>query len=369
MTEPRTSWLQRLVGGDDSATLASLEEQVARAKEEAQTLRQQLEQERDKVAARDVQLEQAEAQALAAEQDFATRLADVRASVEAKLEAGKVAEQEHQKTVSELEAVRAMVRRMTDEKNKQSASITRLRDESAKLTKASAAANQQAQDARARVEELERASEALTKELADSKRRLQAIETRASTVEHELGQTKQAQLTAEAHANELEALTKQHAEQQQKLTRVEEELRSTSVHLSGARAQRDVALAMANDLWTALERTVGEAAPLALVMGVELGKVERSANLTDATSALKRSLEERALCQGIKVEPLDDGLTVELRALQVPRTGAAPHWLAASATRFLERAAGLDLAIESSAIDRDTLKLRLRTPLGARAVS
>lgn len=369
MSEPKTGWLQRLVGGDDGASLAALEGQLTRAKDEVRTLREQLEQEREKVARLDQQLEQAQTLARVAEQDSASKIAQVEAAAEGSVETRKALEIEHQKTVTELDAVRAMVRRVTDEKNKQGASLTRLRDEATKLTRAAADANKQTQEARARIEELERASEGRVKELAEAKRKLQTVETRASTLEHELGQTKQAQLSAETHASELESLSAQHAEQKQKLTQLEQELRHTGDHLSGARAQRDIALTMANDLWTALERTVGEAASLALVMGLELGKVQRSANLMDAASALKLSLEERALCHGIQVEPLDDGVALELQALQVPRTGAAPHWLAASATRFLERAAGLDLAIESSAVDRDTLKLRLRTSVGSRPVS
>lgn len=367
-TEPRTSWLQRLVGGDNGAQ-ASLEEEVMRAKEEAQALRDQLQQERAKVATLDQRLEEAESHARDVERDSASKIAQAQASAEGNLESSKALEHQHHKAVTELEAARAMTRRLTEEKNKQGASLVRLRDESTKLTRVAAEAQGQAEQARARAAELELSSQSLTKELAESKRRLETVETRASTIEHELDQTKQAQLSAETHARDLETLTAQHAEQGQRLTQLEEELRSTGAHLSAARTHRDLALSIANDLWAALERTVGEAAPLALAMGLELGKVERSANLTDAASALKRSLEERALCHGIHVEPLDDGVALELRALQVPRTGAAPHWLAASATRFLERAVGLELAIESSSVERDTLKLRLRGPVGSRPVS
>ncbi len=338
MTDPKPSWFQRLLGSDSAASGGPLEEQLARAREVALQLSASLEQERATVAEREQQLEWAEARAHTAEQDFSARLVEVRESLGQRLEETQGLERAHEKALAELEASRAAQQRTTEEKTKLSASLSRQRDENAKLTKALTEATAQARDAKAKANELQRASEALTKELADAKRRLQAVETRASTVEHELAQTK-------------------------------EELASESARLGSARQQRDLAFMIANDLWGALQRTVGDAASLALVMGIDPGHVERSASLTDATLALKRRLEERSLCQDIQVEALDDGMAVELRELQVPRNGAAAQWLMASTARFLEKAAGVDLSIDSAAIGRETLKFRLRTGLGRRTLS
>ncbi len=379
MSEQRANWFQRLVGADGAAPPA-LEEQLTRIREEAQLMSVELEREREKVAQRDQAIELLEARFKATEQDFEARLISVRHSLEERLASSEQLEKEHKRVQGELEAARTQQQRLADEKTKLSLSVTRQRDEAGKLTKSLTTANAQvaqgeaalqsaraqASELEAKATELERASEARAKELADAKRKLQAVETRASTVEHELAQTKQAQQAAEAAAGGLATAAKELTQAQEKLTRAQEELRSSGAQLVAAQAQRDLAVTIAKDLWRSLDRAVGEAAPIALVLGVETGNVERSPNLGDATVALKRALESQALCQGIKVEPTEDGLVVEMRALQLPKNDASANWLMASATRFLEKAAGLELALESSTVEQDTLTFRLRTPAGSR---
>jgi len=88
-----------------------------------------------------------------------------------------------------------------------------------------------------------------------------------------------------------------------------------------------------------------------------------------ASAALKRAFESKALCQGLKVELQPDGLRIELRGAELSDSAVTAPWLVASATRFLEKAAGLELAIDSSSVERDTLTLRLSQTVVARSAS
>lgn len=354
MTEPRPNWFQRLVGSD-GASQTALEEQLLESKKAAEQLAAELERERQNVAERDVKLEQLAAQSQAAQQDFEGRLVSVRQSLEQRLEVLEQVERQHPLLVAELAASRNQQQRLTEEKDKLAATLTRQREEAGKLSKSLAAATAQV----SRTET----------ELQAARARLQVIETRASTVEHELAATKQALQSAEASARELRAVTQEHTQLREKLGRQEEQLQSTSERLRAASAQRDLAVTAAQDLWRALERALGEAALLALVVGIEPGEVERHPDLADAASALARALQERAACQLLKVEPREDGLVVELRSAELADSAPAAHWLAAFATRFLEEAAGLDLAIESSTAARELLTLRLRTSSRPNAAS
>lgn len=350
MNEPRTNWFQRLVGAD-GGSLTALEEQLLKAKEEAHQLEEQLASEREKMTEKERELAQAQERAGEAERDSEARLVAVRKAAEERLAAHEELEQRHQQVTGELAITRTQ--------------LTRQRDESSKLTKSLAAANAQlarvetaVQAARAqatqlesklaervkeseatsaRVRELEHSSEKSAKDLDDAKRRLQAIETRASTVEHELAETKQS------------------------LQSAEQELQAAVAQLQSARADRDFAATMSKDAWRALERVVGEAAPLALALGVETGAVEGRASLAEATAALKTALERTGRCRALAVDSATDGLLVELHTEPQHVSGATSRWLAAFTTRFLEQSLGVELAVEEASVEQATLKLRLRT--------
>jgi hypothetical protein len=346
VTDQRTNWFQRLVGAD-GANLPAVEEQLARAKEEGQQLLAELAREREQVALRDQQLEEAKQRARATEQDFEARLIAVREASEQRQAAHEELEKQHKQTNGELAIARNQ--------------LVRQRDESAKLTKSLAATNatlakaetahqaactqvaelegkltkeaKESQAARARVAELEKSGEASAKDAADAKRRLQAIETRASTVEHELVGTKQALQSAEA------------------------ELQKAVAELQSLRAERDLAITMTNDSWRALERAVGDTAPLVLALGVETGTVEGRASLEDATAALKSALERRAHCQALNIDAEGDALLVELSAPHL--TTATGRWLVAFTTAFLEKSLGAELSVESSSVEDNALTFRL----------
>jgi len=359
MSEQRTNWFQRLVGAD-GVTSPATEEELARTKEEARRLSEQLKEEREQLAARDRKIEELEAKADSAERHFETELAALEQSTKDRLDSRKDLEREYDKLAAELETVRAAQQKLTDERTKLSLALTRQRDESSKLAKALGAAKEDAQKARAQAIELERVAEVGAMDLADCKQKLQAVEIRTSTLEHELAATKQAQQSAEAAAATLGKVASDYARIKDEATRQKSELESALANLGEERSQREVAFTMASDLWGALDRAVGDAALLALVLGVDDGHVERASNLGDATSALKRALEDAAQCQGIEVEAQEHGMQVELRNWQLLGNDAAAPWLMASATRFLEKAVGAEFAIETSTLDQDTLTFRLQ---------
>lgn len=359
MTEQKGSWLQRLVGADGNAAAQALEEQLNRAKEEAQRLGQELSHERDKLAAREAKLAEVEAHASAAEADFEARLVAVRQASQEKLDAAEDLERKHKQVVSELLSARTQHKRLSEEKTKQTQALTTLTAQAAAQESELQAAKTQltelktklisesseAQKAREQARERERMSELNAKELAEARRKLQALETRASTIEHELAQARQAEQGADSVADQLRA------------------------ELAATKARRDLALTMASDLWRSLGRVVGEGAALALLLGVDADGVPKANGLAEASVALKRAFESQALCQSLKVEPLPGGVQVELRAADLSGNAVAAPWLMASATRFLEQASGLELAIDTSSVDRDTLKFRLSESVPSRNAS
>lgn len=346
MTDQRANWFQRLVGSDGNAP--ALEEQLNKAREQGQQLLAELAREREQVALRDQQLEEAMGRARAAEQDFEARLVAVRESSEQRLAGHEELEKQHKQTNGELAIARTQLVRQRDESAKVTKSLAATNATLEKAEAAHQAARTQvtelerklaeeakaSQAARARVQELERTAEASTKDATDAKRRLQAVETRASTVEHELVGTKQALQSAEA------------------------ELQTSVAQLQAIRAERDLAFTMTKDSWRALERTVGEAAPLALALGVDTGPVEGRVSLEDATAALKGALERSARCQALSVDAEGDAFAVELSAPQL--TPDTTRWLIAFSTAFLEKSLGVDLAVETSAAEESALTFRLR---------
>jgi hypothetical protein len=370
VSDQKGTWLQRLVGADGSAAAQALEEQLNKAKEEAQQLSQELQHEREVSAVRQARLEQAEAQARGANEDFEARLVAVRQASQEKLEAAEDLERKHKQVVSELLSARTQNKRLAEEKEKLG---TQKRDEGSKQSQALSAAlaqvsaqeadlqaaksqltelktkliaeSSEAQKAREQARERERMSDVNAKELAEARRKLQALETRASTIEHELAQARQAEQSAETSADQLRT------------------------EIATAKARRDQAQTMASDLWRALGRVVGEGAALALSLGVDADGVPKAGNLAEASVALKRAFESQALCQSLKTEAVPGGVQVELRAADLSGNAVAAPWLMASATRFLEKASGLELAIDTSSVDRDTLKFRLSESVRSRTAS
>ncbi|RYZ02658.1 MAG: hypothetical protein EOO73_30835 [Myxococcales bacterium] len=348
MTDQRTSWFQRLVGAD-SGNLTVIEEQLGKAKQEVQGLMAELAREREQVASRDQQLEEAKQRALAAEQE----LGSLRRAEEQRLVAEEEREKQHKQASGELAIARAQLARQRDELAKSTKTLAATNATLAKAEEAYQAARSQAsavegrladetaalQAARARFEELERVATSSGQEGAEAQRRLQAVETRSSTVEHELAGTKEALRGAEA------------------------EVQSSLAQLRSIRLERDLAFAMTNDSWRALERAVGEAAPLALALGVDTGPVESCTNLEDAASSLKTALEQRTGCQALQVFAEGDALLVELSAPQLHAD--ASRWVVAFTTHFLEKSLSVDLGLESSAFQESVLTFRLRKAASA----
>lgn len=370
MTDQKSSWLQRLVGADGGPAVQALEDQANRAKEDVLRLSQELAQEREKLFEREARLEQLEAQARAAEADFEARLVAVRQASQAKLDAADDLERKHKQVVSELLSTRTQHKRLAEEKEKL---IARQREDAAKQSQALDAATAQAkahegelqaaksqltelktkviaesseaQKAREQARERERMSEVNAKELAEARRKLQALETRASTIEHELSLARQAGQSSDSTVEQMKA------------------------ELAATKARRDLAMTMAGDLWRALGRVVGEGAALALVLGVEADGVPKVAGLAEASVSLKRAFESQALCQSLKVEAVPGGVQVELRAAELSGSAVAAPWLMASVTRFLEKASGIELAVDTSSVDRDTLRFRLSESAPSRTAS
>jgi len=356
MSEQKSTWLQRLVG-TDSAPTAALEEQLVRAKDEVQRLSAELARERDKVAEREQQLGELQEQARRAEQDFEARLVSVRQSTEERLAAQCELELQHKNATGELAITRNQLTRQRDESGKLNKSLAAANAQVARAESAAqtarahateaetklAAAEKDSQQARERVAQLERAAETSTKELSEAKRRLQtlearaaAVETRASTVEHELAETKQAQQRAEAEAQRLAPL------------------------LLAAQAEKDHAQRMASDACRALERALGDAALLAFGLGVEPGAVEGGQPLASALGELKRALEEGTPYRVSKLETAEGAVVVELDGVALPGVSKSAPWPVAYSVSYLEKATGMELAVESSALSSGSLSYRLR---------
>jgi len=342
MNEPKSSgWLQRLVGADPKA-IAALEEQLNKAKHEAQQLGAELAREREELTQERQKLAQSEARARAAEEDFEARLAAATQAQQQKLSAAEELERKHKLTMGELLAVRTGNKRLADEKEKLAQTLTATK---AQLAEAQTEVNL----ARDQARERQRLAESAGGDLAEAQRKLQALETRSSTLEHELAQARQAEEGAEAGVASL----------RKELTDAQSGVANLRAQLSAVQLRRERALSMAQDLWRALQGVVGDGAALALVMGVETGNVTASRDLVEASAALKRAFESKALCQGLKVESLADGIRIELRGAELSDSAVTAPWLVAAATRFLEKSAGLELALDSSSVERDTLTLRL----------
>lgn len=359
MTEQKGSWLQRLVGADGNAAAHALEEQLNRAKEDVQKLGQELAREREKLAEREATLAQVEAQARAAEADFEARLVEVRKASQEKLDAAEDLERKHKQVVSELLSARTQHKRLSDEKAKQTQALTaataqasaqeaELQSAKAQLTELKTkviSESSEAQKAREQARERELMSDVNAKELAEARRKLQALETRASSIEHELSVAREAGQRSDSAVEQLRA------------------------ELAAAQSRRDLAVTIASDMWRALGRVVGEGAALALALGVDADGIPRANNLAEASVALKRAFESQALCQSLKADPVPGGVQVELRAADVSGNAIAAPWLMASATRFLEEASGLELAVDTSSVERDTLKFRLSESVRSRSAS
>lgn len=359
MSEQRATWLRRLVGS------ASLEEQLSDAKTQAHDLASELEQTRAQIAELEQELSQVRARTQSVERDSEARLISLRQSTEEQQVAHAELEQQHKNTTSELAITRSQLTRQRDESSKLNKSLAAANAQLARVETAAlearahatasesklAVAEAETTTARRHIAELERSVEASAKELEDTKRRLQSVETRASTVEHELAQTKQTQQRSDEEVQRLSGDVQRSTAEAQRL----------SNDLQRAVSERELAQRVTNDAWRALERTVGDAAPLALALGVDTGFVERQANLAAAILALKHTLEKTAQSQAIKLEAVEDGMVGELGTTQPLVGGAVAHWLVAFSAAYLEKASGLQLAMDGTTLTDSKLAWRLRT--------
>jgi len=361
MSEQRATWLKRLVGS------ASLEEQLGHAKAQAHDLAAELEQTRGKMAELEQELSQLQARTQSVERDSEARLVSLRQSTEEQQLARAELEQQHKNTTSELAITRSQLTRQRDESGKLNKSLAAANAQLARVESAAVEARAQATaserkiavaqaetlTAREHIAELERSIEASEKELTETKRRLQSVETRASTVEHELAQTKQAQQLFQEEVQRLNGDVQRSTVETQRI----------SNDLQRAANERDLAQRVMNDAWRALEHTVGEAAQLALVLGVDTGSVERQANLAAATAALKQVLEKLMLGRVIKLEAREEGVVADLETAPPEASGTVAHWLVAFSAAYLQKASGLQLAIEGSTHGQGKLAWRLQTSL------
>lgn len=347
MTEPRGSWFQRLVGADGAA----IEEQLLESREQVQQLEEELTRERLKGAQQHEELAQLRQRAAASGRDYEARLLALSQSAEERRASYEALETQQKQTSGELVVTRNQLVRQRDELSKLTKSLAASSAQAERLDVAVQTARAQAADlegklseqgketeeARARADERERARQATAKELADEKRRVQASEARASSAEHHLAETRQALQSAQAE-----------------LQRLGRELATTEL-------TRDFAVTRANDSWRALGRAVGDAATLALALGVETGAVDARKTPTEAAAALKSALAQRGRCRALSVTQTEDGLLVELSSPELVESVATAAWFAAFTSRFLEKSLGVELAVEGSSVELDTLQLRLRT--------
>jgi hypothetical protein len=347
VTEPRATWFQRLVGVDGAA----IEEQLLESREQVRQLGEELARERQKGTQQQEELAQLRERAAASGRGYEAKLLALSQSAEERRASYEALETQQKQTAGELVITRNQLVRQREELGKltkslaaSSAQVERLdvavqtaRAQATELEGKLAEQGKEIQEARARADERERAREASAKELADTKRRLQASEARASSAEHDLAEKRQALQSAQA------------------------ELQGLGSELATTRLTRAFAVTRANDSWRALGRAVGDAATLALALGVETGAVDAHETSADAAAALRSALEQRGRCRAVSVTQTEDGVLVELSSPELVESVAAAAWFAAFTSRFLEKSLGVELAAEDSSVEQDTLKLRLRT--------
>jgi chromosome segregation ATPase len=353
MSEQRSTWLQRLVGSDNSPTLA-LEEQLQTAREEAQRLAAELASERERAAERDRVVQDLLHQASSAEQDFEARLVAIRHSTDERL---AELDQQLKATSAELSTARSQLARLRDEATKLSKALANananlaradgtVQAARAQATEAEgklASAEDELRQARAQTAALAVAAESTARELAEQKLRLEAsdarataLEKRATTAERALAQGKQAWESAKTEAERLAS------------------------QLHRAEAERLLAERTTRDSFRALARSLGDGAPLALTLGVDTAAVEVGQSVGAAVDALKSALLESTPYRVDQLEWVDDGVTAALHGAPSMGRDEAAQWLVAYSVAFLERATGLELSVESSELAGERVTYRLR---------